>query len=89
LRNGADELDAPRAPSSQRGPGPTRVNSEIVPLKMKEFAYCGFGITLISASIAHFARGDARLSILYIIDPLMFLSLLIVSYVYFEKNHSV
>src|SRR5205823_14477575 len=30
LRNGADELDAPRAPSSQRGPGPTRVNSEIV-----------------------------------------------------------
>ena len=28
--NGADELDAPRAPSSQRGPGPTRVNSEIV-----------------------------------------------------------
>ncbi len=56
---------------------------------MKEFAYFGFGITLISASIAHFARGDARLSILYIIDPLMFLSLLIVSYVYFEKNHSV
>src|SRR5437016_12689231 len=30
LRNGADELDAPRAPSSQQGPGPTRVNSEIV-----------------------------------------------------------
>jgi hypothetical protein len=32
-----------------------------VPFKVKEFAYFGFGITLISASIAHFARGDARL----------------------------
>src|SRR5437879_3516121 len=30
LRNGADELDAPRAPSSQRGSGPTRVDWEIV-----------------------------------------------------------
>src|SRR5438874_8451903 len=33
-----------------------------VPLKIKEFAYVGVGITLLSASIAHFARGDARLS---------------------------
>src|SRR5437773_11122732 len=30
LRNGADELDAPRAPSSQRGSGSTRVDWEIV-----------------------------------------------------------
>lgn len=59
-----------------------------IPFKIKEFAYFGFGITLISASIAHFARGDARLSLLFIIDPLLFLSLLIVSYVYFEKSHS-
>ena len=59
-----------------------------VPFKIKEFAYFGFGITLLSASIAHFARGDARLSILFIIDPLFFLVLLIVSYVYFEKSHS-
>jgi len=43
-----------------------------VPFKIKEFAYFGFGITLISASIAHFARGDARLSVLFIIDPLFF-----------------
>ncbi len=60
-----------------------------VPFKIKEFAYFGFGMTLISASIAHFARGDARLSVLFIIDPLFFLSLLIVSYFYFEKSHSI
>jgi DoxX-like protein len=59
-----------------------------VPFKIKEFAYFGFGITLLSASIAHFARGDARLSVLFIIDPLFFLALLIVSYVYLEKSHS-
>lgn len=34
-----------------------------VPFKVKEFAYFGFGITLFSASIAHFARGDAWLSV--------------------------
>ena len=57
-----------------------------VPSKVKEFAYFGFGITLISASIAHFGRGDARLSVLFIIDPLVFLGFLIVSYFYFEKS---
>jgi hypothetical protein len=60
-----------------------------VPFKIKEFAYFGFGITLISASIAHFARGDARLSVLFIIDPLVFLTLLIVSYVFFQKSYSL
>jgi hypothetical protein len=56
-----------------------------VPVKIKEFAYFGFGITLVSASIAHFASGDARISPLFIIDPLVFLCLLTVSYVYFNK----
>jgi hypothetical protein len=52
--------------------------------------YFGSGITLLSAGIAHFALGDARLSVFFIIiiDPLFFLVLLIVSYVYFEKSHS-
>ena len=59
-----------------------------VPFKIKEFAYFGFGITLLSAGIAHFARGDARLSVFFIIDPLFFLFLLIVSYVSFEKSYS-
>jgi hypothetical protein len=59
-----------------------------VPFQVKEFAYFGFGITLISAGIAHFARGDARLSVFFIIDPLLFLGILIVSYFYFGKSHS-
>jgi hypothetical protein len=60
-----------------------------VPFKVKEFAYFGFAITLVSASIAHFGRGDARLSVLFVIDPLVFLGLLAVSYVYFVKSHSL
>ena len=58
-----------------------------VPFKVKEFAYSGFAITLVSASIAHFGRGDARnLSVLYVIDPLVFFGLLAVSYFYFAKR---
>lgn len=60
-----------------------------VPFKVKEFAYFGFAITLLSASIAHFGRGDANLSVLFVIDPLVFLSLLAVSYAYFEKSHLI
>jgi hypothetical protein len=29
-----------------------------VPRKVKEFAYFGFAVTLISASVAHFSSGD-------------------------------
>jgi hypothetical protein len=53
-----------------------------IPPKLKEFAYFGFGITLLSASIAHFATGDG---ILYIIDPLIFLGILVVSYTFYNK----
>ena len=60
-----------------------------VPFKVKEFAYFGFAITLVSASIAHFGRGDASLSVLFVMDPVVFLGLLMVSYVYFEKSHSL
>jgi hypothetical protein len=60
-----------------------------IPFKIKEFAYFGFGITLMSAAIAHFARGDARLSVLFVIDPLIFLGILMVSYFYFEKSHAL
>ena len=60
-----------------------------IPFKIKEFAYFGFGITLFSASIAHFARGDTRLSVFFPIDPLLFLGMLIVSYFYFQKSHSL
>jgi formate hydrogenlyase subunit 4 len=57
-----------------------------VPRKVKEFAYFGFGLTLVSAAIAHFSVGDARnLSVLYVVDPLFFFAVLIVSYVYWNK----
>jgi hypothetical protein len=56
-----------------------------VPTRIKEFANFGFGLTLMSASIAHFARGDAQRSVLFVIDPMVFLALLAVSYFYFEK----
>jgi hypothetical protein len=60
-----------------------------VPFKVKEFAYFGFAITLASASISHFGRGDASLSVLFVIDPLIFLGLLTISYFYFERSHSL
>lgn len=53
-----------------------------IPSKAKGFAYSGFAITLMSASIAHFSSGD---SIPFIVDPLLFLGVLIASYVYFNK----
>ena len=53
-----------------------------VPRKVKEFAYFGFAITLISASVAHFSSGDG---LMFVIDPLLFLGALIVSYRYFHK----
>ena len=53
-----------------------------IPSKAREFAYAGFAITLVSASIAHFSSGD---SMMFVIDPLLFLGALIVSYVYFTK----
>jgi hypothetical protein len=56
-----------------------------VPQKAKEFAYFGFGITLISASIAHFSVGDG---LMFVIDPLLFLCALIVSYRHFERGRA-
>src|SRR5262245_4055851 len=53
-----------------------------VPAKVKEFAYAGFTITLISAGIAHFSSGD---SLPFIIDPWLFLIPLSASYWYFSK----
>jgi hypothetical protein len=58
-----------------------------VPIKLKELAYAGFGLTLISAVIAHGSRGDARLSPIFIADPLIFFAILCVSYAYFAKSH--
>lgn len=57
-----------------------------VPRKIKEFAYFGFGLTLLSAAMAHFSVGDARnLSVIYVLDPLLFFGVLLVSYVYWNR----
>lgn len=55
------------------------------PRKIREFAYFGFALTLVSATIAHSSVGDARLSIAFILDPLVFLGLLVTSWVYSGK----
>jgi DoxX-like protein len=53
-----------------------------VPSKVREFAYTGFAITLVSAAIAHFSVGDP---FFFVIDPLIFLGALVMSYVYSQK----
>lgn len=53
-----------------------------VPGKLKEFVYAGFGITFISAFIAHIASGDP---VSVAASPLVFAVLLAVSYIYFHK----
>jgi len=53
-----------------------------IPARIKEFAYFGFGITILSAIIAHSSVGDG---IWHIVDPIFFLGVLFVSYVYYHK----
>lgn len=51
----------------------------ITPRTLREAAYAGFALTIVSAVIAHSASGDGALRSL---EPLIFLALLAVSYVY-------
>jgi hypothetical protein len=55
----------------------------MIPKIIKEFAYFGFALTIISASIAHWSSGDG---ILHALEPLVFLGVLLVSYWYYHKN---
>jgi hypothetical protein len=54
-----------------------------IPDRIKEFAYFGFAITLISASVAHLSSGD---SIWLEIGHLVFFISLAVSYLYYHKR---
>ena len=57
----------------------------IMPDRLKQFAYAGFVINLVSALIAHVSSGDpASVTIM----PLVFLGLLLISYGYYEKQKS-
>lgn len=51
-------------------------------IRLKEWAYAGFGIVLISASVAHYASGDALIRSL---EPMIFLIVLIVSNIYLQN----
>lgn len=48
----------------------------------KEFAYFGFGLTLVSADIAHLSSGDP---VWFVAPHVTFLSILAVSYVYYHR----
>jgi len=50
---------------------------------IKEFAYFGFGLTIVSAEIAHQAVGDP---LWYTVLHLVFLGILITSYIFFRKR---
>ncbi|HLZ17749.1 MAG TPA: DoxX family protein [Cyclobacteriaceae bacterium] len=54
-----------------------------IPSRFKEWAYAGFGITLISGAIAHFNSGD---SVGYILNVLFFFAILLISYIYEHKR---
>ena len=54
-----------------------------VPSRIKELAYFGFGITIISAIVAHSANGDGWT---HVVDPLIVFAILYASYVSFEKR---
>jgi DoxX-like protein len=53
-----------------------------IPIRLKEFAYFGFAVTFISAFIAHTTSGDPGK---VAAGPLIFLAVLIVSFIYFLK----
>ena len=50
---------------------------------VKEWAYAGFGITLISASIMHASAGDPASNV---ITPLIFLGILAASHIFWKKQ---
>jgi hypothetical protein len=55
----------------------------MVPSRIKEFAYFGFAITLISAAIAHLSSGD---SVYFEIGHSTFFISLTISYLYYHKR---
>lgn len=52
-----------------------------IPVRVKEWAYAGFGINLISAGILHFMMDDTK----GIISPLVLFLVLVVSNIYLHK----
>ena len=57
-----------------------------IPVKIKEWAYAGFAITFLSATIAHINSGDPAAMA---ITPLVLLAVLIVSNIYLYKKNQL
>ena len=53
-----------------------------IPIRIKEWAYAGFGIVFISASIAHFMSGDPMANVIF---PFVLLVILIFSNIHLHK----
>ena len=56
------------------------------PGRLKEFAYFGFALTIVSACVAHISSGDG---IWRGLEPLVFLGFLTISYLYYHKREQV
>lgn len=54
-----------------------------IPVRIKEWAYAGFGITFISAAIAHASSGDPTSAV---VMPFVFLAVLVISNIYLHKK---
>ncbi len=57
-----------------------------IPGRLREFAYFGFALTIVSACIAHISSGDG---VLRGLEPLIFLGFLTISYLYYHKREQV
>ena len=55
----------------------------VIPDRIKQFAYAGFGIVFISAAVAHSSSGDP---VNIVVMPLIFLLVLSVSWIFNEKR---
>lgn len=55
-----------------------------VSARIKEWTYAGFAITFVSAFIAHTVSGDPVANRM---GPLVFLAVLVISYVMYQKGH--
>lgn len=58
----------------------------MIPIKIKDAAYAGFGIVLVSASVAHAGIGD---EVAKIVTSLVILGILAVPYIYLHKKTTV
>jgi len=57
-----------------------------IPTRVKDFAYTGFAITFISAFIAHLSSGDP---VSVALMPVIFMVIMVVSYIYFHKTRKL